>query len=100
MQADIKAFVGQEMQHSMAHERFNAAAAENMTAGFAQSLFAPGEAEKILREDVRELYLWHAAEEMEHRDLAYNLYQQVGGDYATRMAGMVFAYVIIAAYVW
>ncbi|HMY12235.1 MAG TPA: metal-dependent hydrolase [Turneriella sp.] len=23
MQADIKAFVGQEMQHSMAHERFN-----------------------------------------------------------------------------
>jgi len=140
MQADIKAFVGQEMQHSMAHERFNAAvaknigkmdwfmwlftvptfawleplarniglnkfalaitaAAENMTAGFAQSLFAPGEAEKILREDVRELYLWHAAEEMEHRDLAYDLYQQVGGDYATRMAGMAFAYVIIAAYV-
>lgn len=140
MQADIKAFVGQEMQHSMAHERFNksvaqnlgnmewfmwlftvptfewlepfarkiglnrfalaiTAAAENMTAGFAQSLFAPGEAEKILRADVRDLYLWHAAEELEHRDLAFDLYTRVGGSYATRMAGMVFAYGIIAAYV-
>ncbi|MFZ5628612.1 MAG: metal-dependent hydrolase [Spirochaetota bacterium] len=140
MQADIKAFIGQEMQHSMAHERFNAAvaknvgnmdwfmwlftvptfewlepfarniglnkfalaitaAAENMTAGFAQSLFAPGEAEKILRADVRDLYLWHAAEEMEHRDLAFDLYEQAGGGYATRMAGMAFAYGIIAAYV-
>ncbi|HMY12234.1 MAG TPA: metal-dependent hydrolase [Turneriella sp.] len=75
------------------------AAAENMTAGFAQSLFQPGELEKIARPDVRELYAWHAAEEMEHRDLAYDLYQQVGGDYATRMAGMAFAYGIIAAYV-
>lgn len=144
MQADIKAFVGQEMQHSMAHERFNkavaenvgnmdwfmwlftvptfewlepvvrknlgfeilhkwalsiTAAAENMTAGFAQSLFQPGELEKIARPDVRELYAWHAAEEMEHRDLAYDLYEQVGGDYPTRMAGMAFAYGIIAAYV-
>lgn len=144
LQADVKAFIGQEMQHSMAHERFNAsvaknvgnmdwfmwlftvptfewlepfvrktlgfeiihkwalsitAAAENMTAGFAQSLFAPGEAEKILREDVRDLYLWHAAEEMEHRDLAFDLYEKVGGNYPTRMAGMAFAYGIIAAYV-
>lgn len=140
MQADIKAFIGQEMQHSMAHERFNAAvaqnignmdwfmwlftvptfewlepfarkiglsqfalaitaAAENMTAGFAQSLFAPGEAEKIERQDIRELYLWHAAEEMEHRDLAFDLYQRIGGNYPVRMAGMAFAYGIILAYV-
>ncbi|MFO1526771.1 MAG: metal-dependent hydrolase [Turneriella sp.] len=144
MQADIKAFIGQEMQHSMAHERFNqsvaqnvgnmdwfmwlftvptfewlepfmrnylgheklhqwalalTAAAENMTAGFAQSLFQPGELEKIARPDVRELYAWHAAEEMEHRDLAFDVFQQVGGDYVTRMSGMAFAYGIIAAYV-
>lgn len=143
-QADIKSFIGQEMQHSMAHERFNAsvaqsvgnmdwflwlftvptfewlepfarktlgweilqkftlaltAAAENMTAGFAQSLFAPGQKEKILRDDVRDLYLWHAAEEMEHRDLAFDVFEKVGGNYATRMAGLAFAYGIIATYV-
>lgn len=145
MQADIKAFIGQEMQHSMAHERFNqsvaqnvgnmdwfmwlftvptfewlepfarknlgfeflqqwtlsiTAAAENMTAGFAQSLFQPGQLEKIARQDVRDLYAWHAAEEMEHRDLAFDvLQQQGGGSYAMRMSGMAFAYGIITAYV-
>lgn len=144
LQADIKAFIGQEMQHTMAHERFNAsimksvgsmdwflwlfttptfewlepfarktlgwdiihkvclsltAAAENMTGGFAQSLFAPGQAEKIAREDVRDLYLWHAAEEMEHRDLAYDVFERVGGNYVTRIAGLAGAYGIITTYV-
>lgn len=144
MLSDIKGFVGQEMQHSMAHARFNAAvaqnvgnmdwfmwlftvptfewlepfarkhapewlhawalsitaAAENMTAGFAQSLFQPGELDKIERADVRELYAWHAAEEMEHRDLAFDVLRLVdGGGYPMRMSGMAFAYGIIAAYV-
>ncbi|HRP68337.1 MAG TPA: metal-dependent hydrolase, partial [Turneriella sp.] len=75
------------------------AAAENMTGGFAQSLFAPGQAERILREDVRELYLWHAAEEMEHRDLAYDVFEKVSGDYPTRVLAMVLTYGIISGYV-
>ncbi|MBV6493021.1 MAG: hypothetical protein LDLANPLL_01028 [Turneriella sp.] len=141
LQEAIKGFIGQEMQHTMAHERFNesvqkniadmgwfnwlftvptfewlepfarnslglhklclsiTAAAENMTGGFAQSLFAPGQAEKILRDDVRDLYLWHAAEEMEHRDLAYDVFLKVGGNYPTRIAGLALAYGIISAYV-
>lgn len=75
------------------------AAAENMTAGFADMLFSSDQLERIRRDDIRELFKWHAAEEIEHRDLAYDLFMKVDGSYMMRMAGMSFAYGIIALYV-
>lgn len=141
LKEDLRAFIGQEMQHSMAHDRFNAelqktnadmswymavytrptfemlepwarqfpllnrlalsmtAACENMTAGFAEMLFSGDTMAQILREDIRDLYAWHAAEEMEHRDIAFDLLSRVSGSYAMRMAGMVSAYGFIIAYV-
>jgi uncharacterized protein len=140
---NLKVFIGQEMQHGAAHERFNeimkstttnmdwfmwlftqptfevlepwaerlgsekvkafalslTSAAENMTAGFAEMLFAGDTLEKIESDEIRELLSWHAAEEIEHRDLAFDLLKEVDGTYSMRMVGMVTAYAVILAYV-
>jgi predicted metal-dependent hydrolase len=38
-----------------------------------------------------DLLRWHAAEEVEHKAVAYNVYRAIGGDYPTRVAGMLIA---------
>lgn len=145
MRNEIKAFIGQEMQHGAAHDRFNeairpalanmdwfmylftvptfkglepwvhsldfgmefgrigalavTAAAENMTAGFANMVFEDPELQNSVREDIKDLFMWHAAEEIEHRDLAFDLLQQVNGAYWIRMFGATAAYGLIFGYV-
>jgi len=145
MKAEVKAFIGQEMQHGAAHERFNAAirpaladsswfmylftvptfqglepwihqfdfgiefgrlgalsvtaAAENMTAGFANMVFEDKELQSAVREDIKDLFMWHAAEEIEHRSLAFDLLKKVNDAYWVRAAGASVAYAIIFGYV-
>lgn len=41
---------------------------------------------------MRELALWHAAEEIEHKSVAFDVYRAMGGGYARRILGMVVAY--------
>jgi predicted metal-dependent hydrolase len=43
------------------------------------------------------LWRWHAAEENEHKNVAYDVYRAAGGDYATRAYAMVGATVIFWA---
>lgn len=67
------------------------AACEHFTAMFA---------ERALREDfvrneadpaLRDLLLWHAAEEIEHKSVAFDVLQKVDSSYALRMAGLLLA---------
>ena len=51
-----------------------------------------------LPKNVRMLMLWHAAEELEHKSVCFDLYEKVGGDYSTRVAGMVFATIFLWLY--
>lgn len=51
---------------------------------------------KKLPENIRMLLKWHAAEELEHKSVCFDLYEKVGGDYKTRVAGMVIA----SAFLW
>lgn len=44
-----------------------------------------------LPEDVSMLLKWHAAEELEHKSVCYDVYEKVSGDYPTRVAGMLTA---------
>ena len=48
-----------------------------------------------LSKDVKLLLQWHCAEELEHKSVCFDLYTEVGGDYNTRIAGMLFATVLL-----
>ena len=41
---------------------------------------------------MRDLMLWHSAEEVEHKSVAFDVYDAVGGGYLTRVVAMMFAF--------
>ncbi len=72
-------------------------AAEHFTAMFADAALREG-----LLEDadpaVRDLLLWHAVEEIEHKAVAYDVLQKVAPSYALRVAGLLIASVQLGFY--
>lgn len=42
-------------------------------------------------EKQRALWMWHMLEESEHKDIAYDVFQELSGDYALRMRGFALA---------
>lgn len=54
------------------------AAAEHLTALMAETFYSKKETLKEVHPYVRALLAWHSIEEMEHRDVAYDVMQQVG----------------------
>ncbi len=42
-----------------------------------------------------ELMLWHAAEEVEHKSVAFDVYRAAGGGYLRRIFGMLVAYTVL-----
>ena len=66
------------------------AAAEHFTASLAGYVLAGNRWEKAgVDADMCHLWFWHAAEEIEHRHVAYDVYQHVGGGYLRRAAVMI-----------
>jgi len=66
------------------------AAAEHFTAIMAENAFN----QRVLdtaHPVMRDLLLWHAAEEIEHKSVAFDVLQQVNPSYRLRVAGMVMA---------
>lgn len=66
-------------------------------------------AEQLLREDFHQemfrdrealkLWMWHALEENEHKTVAYDVYEQVGGGYLNRVITMLVGTLVFAAVV-
>ena len=79
------------------HELAITAAYEHFTAIFGEltldRIDQPGDVLAGAQEHVKTLWRWHAAEESEHKTVAYELYQRLGGDYRWRMRW--FAYVCV-----
>jgi len=67
------------------------AATEHFTAIFADWMLHHPEALAGAEPRLQTLWLWHSAEESEHRCTAFDLYQALGGDHARRLK--VFRYV-------
>lgn len=72
-------------------------ALEHFTAILAEAALS----ERLLDEAhpaVRDLLFWHAAEEIEHRAVAFDVLKKVSKSYALRMVGLVVATVVLGAF--
>jgi predicted metal-dependent hydrolase len=60
---------------------------EHFTALFADTVFDDTKTDEAAFDpEMVQLLKWHAAEELEHRTLPYDVYQHIGGGYLTRVA--------------
>lgn len=66
------------------------AAAEHFTASLAGDILENNNwADSDVDPEMAHLFLWHASEEIEHRHVAYDVYQHIGGGYLRRATAMV-----------
>jgi hypothetical protein len=72
-------------------------AAEHYTAIMAENAFKLGLLDTA-HPVMRDLLLWHAAEEIEHKSVAYDVLKRVNPSYALRMAGMAVTTVMLASF--
>jgi predicted metal-dependent hydrolase len=76
------------------------AAAEHFTAILAEGAFQQGILD-VLDPSVMQLLAWHAAEEIEHKAVAFDVLQEVDSSYALRIAGLAYATVMLGMFwVW
>lgn len=78
---------------TVALEHFTAMYGEYYFKNFAKN-------EEMLPLDMHMLFAWHAAEEIEHKSVSFDVYQYVGGGYFTRSFAMIFSTTLLlfAAY--
>lgn len=73
------------------------AALEHFTALMAHAILSDDRVLEDAHPVMRDLWLWHAAEENEHKAVAYDLYVLAGGNYPERVLVMIAATVIFWA---
>lgn len=73
------------------------AAAEHFTAIMSELNFSEIQVFDDMHPIMRDLILWHSAEEIEHKAVAYDVFQKVDGRYWVRAAGMGIATVFLAS---
>lgn len=74
------------------------AALEHYTAMMADMSFND-ELTKLIPDSMALLFKWHAAEEIEHKSVAYDVFQKVDGRYSVRIGGFLIASVMLWLYV-
>ena len=74
-------------------------AAEHYTALFGNQALGNAEFhEQLLPDEMHKLMMWHAAEELEHKAVAFDVLQEVDDSYALRMTGMALASTLLYLY--
>ncbi|MBN8220779.1 MAG: metal-dependent hydrolase [Spirochaetes bacterium] len=72
------------------------AAAEHFTATWAAHGLSSGYLEQhIKNQDLLDFMQWHAAEEIEHKHVAFDVLQEIDDSYLLRVAGMLFCAVLL-----
>jgi predicted metal-dependent hydrolase len=66
------------------------AALEHFTAILAELMFSNEELREQMDPEMRRLWMWHAIEETEHKSVAFDTYEAVGGTYRIRAMVMAF----------
>ncbi|MBV8760418.1 MAG: metal-dependent hydrolase [Deltaproteobacteria bacterium] len=72
-------------------------ALEHFTAMLAESLLTDERMREDIHPAVRELWLWHALEESEHKAVAFDVYRAAGGGYVRRAAIMLVTTIVFFA---
>ncbi len=62
---------------------------EHYTAVFTEMLLKNDELIESFSPEIRNLYLWHSVEENEHKNVAFDVYETVGGGYLLRAGTMI-----------
>ena len=62
---------------------------EHYTAVFTEMLLKSPDVHDSFAPEIRQLYLWHSVEENEHKTVAFDVYQKVGGSYLLRSFVMI-----------
>src|SRR5262245_47328566 len=76
------------------------AAAEHFTAILAEGAFTQQVFDEI-DPTMRQLLAWHAAEEIEHKAVAFDVLQRIDPSYALRVAGLIYATITLTSFwVW
>jgi predicted metal-dependent hydrolase len=93
----IKKLVGRlEKRFSPTMRLAVTAALEHYTATFAEIILTSDEAQELIGDtEVRPILLWHALEECEHKAVAFDVYETVGGSERTRVWGMRIASLLL-----
>ncbi len=73
-------------------------ALEHFTAVFAEHAFRHDVIRERAPAVIRELLLWHAAEEIEHKDVAFDVLARVDDSYALRIAGLLAATALLLGF--
>lgn len=72
---------------------------EHYTAALAETAFTPGEQLlQTMQKEVADMMGWHAAEEIEHKSVAFNMLQAIDASYPLRAGGMVVASALLTVY--
>ena len=74
------------------------AALEHLTASLAELSFSDDHLDQA-HPVMRDLFLWHAAEEIEHKSVAFDVFQEVDGRYWVRALGMALAVALLMS-IW
>lgn len=69
--------------------------AEHLTAVGAHTLLDNDDAEDEMHPQMLEFWRWHAAEELEHKSVAFDLFAKVDGRYAVRMLSVFIAVALL-----
>lgn len=69
---------------------------EHLTAVGAHTLLDNDYAEEEMDPQMLDFWRWHAAEELEHKSVAFDLFHKVGGGYVTRMLSVLAAALFLA----
>ncbi len=73
---------------------------EHYTAVFTEMLLKDEEVINQFSPEIRNLYLWHSVEENEHKTVAFDVYEAVGGSYLLRASIMIPTTVIFFAVIF
>ncbi len=65
------------------------AALEHVTAILGHALLSTPEVQKRMHPSVLQLWMWHAIEEIEHKAVAFDVYQEMGGSYIRRVGQLL-----------